>query len=229
MSSLKAARGVPNGSVSVMARRVEPPNSLDYFPTPPWATRALCEDVLMRSDYGGRVWEPAAGMGHMSEVLGEYFATVFPSDVHDYGRGYTVGSFVGEGPDVVTAPFEPDWVITNPPFNLAQEFVERGLAVARRGVAVLVRVAWLEGGGRYRSLFGVNPPHTIAIFAERVPMVKGRWDPDASSATSYAWVIWRKMDGRTTGFRWIPPGCRTALTKSDDIQRFASRFWSPVE
>jgi hypothetical protein len=34
---------LPSGSTSVMARRVEPPDSLDFFPAPPWATRALCE------------------------------------------------------------------------------------------------------------------------------------------------------------------------------------------
>ena len=32
-----------NRSSAVMAQRKEPPDSLDFFPTPPWATRALCE------------------------------------------------------------------------------------------------------------------------------------------------------------------------------------------
>ena len=39
---------VPSGSTAVMARRVEAPDSLDFFPTPPWATRALVEHVLFR-------------------------------------------------------------------------------------------------------------------------------------------------------------------------------------
>jgi site-specific DNA-cytosine methylase len=33
----------PNTSPAVMQQRHEPHNSLDDFPTPPWATRALCE------------------------------------------------------------------------------------------------------------------------------------------------------------------------------------------
>lgn len=37
---------IPRGSSAVMARRIEPPDSLDWFPTPPWATRALLELVL---------------------------------------------------------------------------------------------------------------------------------------------------------------------------------------
>ena len=32
-----------NTSSSVMQQRSEPQDSLDDFPTPPWATRALCE------------------------------------------------------------------------------------------------------------------------------------------------------------------------------------------
>jgi hypothetical protein len=34
------------GFTAVMAQRREPPDSLDYFPTPPWATRALFRHVL---------------------------------------------------------------------------------------------------------------------------------------------------------------------------------------
>ena len=35
-----------NTSHAVMAQRVEAANSLDNFPTPPWATRALIEHVI---------------------------------------------------------------------------------------------------------------------------------------------------------------------------------------
>jgi len=37
-----------NTSHAVMAQRVEPHDSLDFFPTPPWATRALCEWIADR-------------------------------------------------------------------------------------------------------------------------------------------------------------------------------------
>lgn len=83
-----------------MAGRIEPPDALDYFPTPPFATRALCECVLgidRARPLSSSVWEPAAGGSHMAEVLKEYFTTVHASDVHDYGCGYEVGSFIGQG------------------------------------------------------------------------------------------------------------------------------------
>lgn len=162
----------------------------------------------------------------MAEVLKEYFTTVHASDVHDYGCGYEVGSFVGQGPDVVEPPGDVEWIITNPPFNLACEFALRAFEYASTGVALLVRSVWAEGGERYRDLFSKQPPSIIAQFVERVPMVKGRWDPTASTATGYAWFVWRPsasglFEAGETQYRWIPPGRRKALTRTDDLARFA--------
>ncbi len=213
-----------SGHTAVMSSRGEPPDSLDFFPTPPWATRALMTHVLRASDMdGATAWDPAAGQGHMSEVLAEGFAEVEASDVHDYGRGYRVGSFVGCGADVIEPKLRPDWIITNPPFRLALEFAERAMMIARTGVALLVRTAWLESSSRYERLFSILPPDEVALFVERVPMVKGRWDPEASTATSYCWVVWRSGGRNLVSSRltWIPPGCRSRLARPDDTRRFA--------
>ena len=60
-----------NTSHAVMAQRAEAKDSLDDFPTPPWATRALIEHVLdsPRRLEGQSCLEPACGHGHMSKVL----------------------------------------------------------------------------------------------------------------------------------------------------------------
>lgn len=212
------------GAQAVMASRREPMDSLEFFPTPPHSTRALMEHVLKDEPlHVQSCWEPACGRGHMSEVLAERFETVHATDVFDYGCGYGTGSFVGVGPDVAACPFQPDWIITNPPFSLAEEFVSRGLREARRGVAIFIRSQWLETHGRYEELFSKIPPSIVALFVERVALVKGRWDPDASTATAYCWVVWRKpfLGGRGTELLWIPPGCKEKLTHRDDRRRFA--------
>lgn len=244
---------LPRGGRAVMERRKLPTASLDYFPTPPWATRALLEHVIpdifdgrsgASADAAGQpkapltCWEPAAGEGHMAAVLGERFGEVWRSDVHDYGGLHAVGSFVGQGADVVPeARFQrdaacpmprPDWIITNPPFNLAEAFALRAIDAAARGVALLVRTNWLESAGRFNDIFRPHPPSLIALYVERVPMVAGRWDPDASTATSYAWVIWDRAHGAAaTRFTWIPPGCRDRLTRPDDRRRFAPETLPP--
>lgn len=215
---------LPKGAQAVMASRRDVLDSLDFFPTPPWATRALIYDVLLPRDMASEwmsVWEPAAGEGHMAHVLGQTFERVYASDVHDYGAGFTIGSFVGQGVDVID-DISADWIITNPPFNLAVQFAERATKEARFGTALLVRAVWAEGGDRYRRLFKDIPPTHIAQFCDRVAMTKGRWDPHASTATAYAWFIWNT---RTTGdeprFIWIPPGAKARHTREDDVKRFA--------
>lgn len=203
-----------NISHAVMAQRVEPNDSLDFFPTPPWATRALCEWLKQRSPEPQfcTAWEPACGEGHMARPLAEYFQSVIASDVHPYGYGF-VDDFL-----FPAAEHEADWIITNPPFRLGEQFAATACAKARVGVALLVRTVFLEGGGRWRGLYDRTPPTDVLIFCERVPMLKGRLDRAASSATSYSWIVWRQME-RVRGessLHWIPPGTRRRLERDAD-------------
>jgi hypothetical protein len=155
----------------------------------------------------------------MAEPLREYFGKVYASDVHDYGRGYAVGSFVGQGADVKRCPFRPDWIITNPPFRLGEEFVHRALAEAKVGVAMLARTAFIESASRYHLFSG----GTFAIFAPfsgRLPMVKGRWDPKASSATSYSWFVWLKSNVGAARVIMIPPDAVRTCSRENDVALF---------
>ncbi len=112
------------GFTAVMAQRREPPDALDYFPTPPWATRALFRHVLpaLGADAIDRVWEPACGEGHMAAVIGEFAqSSVTASDLFNYGYGTAPHDFLHDHPLA-----KPDWIITNPPFSIACEFTLRG-------------------------------------------------------------------------------------------------------
>lgn len=201
-----------NTSHAVMSQRSEPADSPDDFPTPPWATRALFEHVLTpwRREFTDLIClEPACGAGHMARVLKEYFREVHSYDAFDYNYGKIR--------DFLTYPYETnavDWVITNPPFRLAEDFVLRALSVARTGVAILARTVFLESVGRYEGIFAKCPPAIFAQFVERVPMVKGRLDERATTATGYAWFVWHK-EGGDPRLAWIPP-CRRRLERRTD-------------
>jgi hypothetical protein len=215
------------GHTSVMARRHEPPDALDFFPTPPWATRALFRHVLpaIGADTIETVWEPAAGEGHMAEVVAEFVGgQVIASDIFDYGYGQAPIDFLHDEPIV-----RPQWIITNPPFNLACEFTLHALDLASEGVAMLCRTSWIEGRGRFEKLFRDRPPALFCPFAERVPMLKGRWDPDGSTATAYAWFIWLQDVVGAAHVHWIAPGCRGELARPDDRQRFAAWSLTPSD
>jgi hypothetical protein len=220
-------------SLAVVSRRSEPADSLDYFPTPPWATRALMHRVLgvtqgLAGFRGMSAHEPACGEGHMAVALGEFFGAVEATDIHDYGYG-GVADYLGaplRGPRV-------DWVVTNPPFNRAAEFLARAMNEARQGVALLLRSVWLHGQDRHVRIFAETPPSIVAPFAERVPMVKGRWDPEASTATDYCWFVWfegGRQDWRPPATRvvWIAPHQRKLLTLPSDYDRFGAARPAPL-
>jgi hypothetical protein len=199
-----------NRSHAIMAQRFEAEDSLDDFPTPPWATRALIEHVIGPSLNSQTCLEPACGRGHMAIALAPYFRKVVATDICDYGYGQ-VSDFLS----ATHADKSFDWVITNPPFRLAEDFIYRALRVARRGVSMLTRTVFLESVGRYERLFKLNAPSRCAQFVERVPMIRGRIDKDASTATGYAWLVWEKEKLGQCKLIWIPP-CRKALERADD-------------
>lgn len=218
-------RGIIGGApASHMAGRVHPAGDLDYSPTPPWATRALIERVLRHAGREGHckfqtAWEPACGEGHMAEVLKEYFREVKATDLHpDYGYADAIGDFLS--PDLQTPPGAFDWIITNPPFeDRVIKFMKRAIELAGTGVAMFVQLRYLEGIGRYNEIYRDTPPTIVAPFVERVPLLMGRYDPQASTTTAFMWLVWLKGAPARAPF-WIPPGCRDALTKPDDAERF---------
>lgn len=223
----------PEDSAAGSGRQIAP-RALNYFPTPPWATRALCEFLIGESlpldDLA--CWEPACGEGHMARVLADYFGHVVASDVHRYARDHEIFDFT-------MARFErpsgdrPDFVITNPPFQLAAEFIATASAIATRGFAMLVRSAFLEGAARHRRIWAINPPSFVLQFTERVVMLEGRLvragdvdpysdqaDRRARSATAYVWLVW--LDGEDdTRLRWIPP-CRARLERASDYPDYGA-------
>ncbi len=233
----------PNRSSAVMQQRAEAPDSFDDFPTPPWATRALCEQLIGRGFplHLQHVWEPACNRGYMARPLGEYFDRVWATDVCDYGfEGQAAVTdflidWAADAPDV-------DWVITNPPYRLADDFIRQALLYARVGVAVFVRVAFSEGEARYRDLFRDRPEAFDFPFVERVALWRGvLLDPDVpvwrperekaekpTSATAYTWLVFlREGAGQTIKKRIAP--CRKRLTRPGDYPPVPDHLRPPSE
>lgn len=199
--------------------------SLDHFCTPPWGARAGLEHAKKLWPDAVHMLEPAAGRGHIARPAAEHFDLVEGSDVHDYGRGYSVVDWLDprawDGPCC-------DVVATNPPFSIAEEFVLRGLERARLGVALLLRLPFLEGGERHAILDGPKARLTqVVTFSERLPMTLGSWDPEASSAAAYAWFFWSKVHDPLPP-AWFPPGTRDRLWRKDDPQHFGKLTALPL-
>lgn len=201
---------------------------LGWFATPPWGTRSGAE-LLKKIDPEAKIiMDPAAGDGIMAECLREYFPNVIAGDIEPQKPGIEKRDFLSyeQHPDYEIL----DWVFTNPPFHLAEEFVRIGMMIAQRGVAVLCRMSILGGRDRFPMLFGGKPGLKVfSPFTQRVGMQLGPWNPSCSTATEYAWLFFSKPCVDIFGLRTsplypiivpIPPGSKERLTKPDDIRRF---------
>lgn len=165
----------------------------DAYYTEPWVTRALLDNWSIRSV----VWEPAAGRGDMVNVMRDRRLMVISTDIST-GAGFLKSQI--HHSDVCS-------IVTNPPYNLAPEFVYRAVSLMEAvggQVAMLLRNEWDSADTR-RELFE-RPDFACKLVLTKRP----RWDwwerdkPKASPRHNFAWFIW---DGQHKGpptIRWAP-------------------------
>lgn len=175
-----------------------PRNDKDRYFSEPWTVEAL----LRRLDPVGWIWEPACGRGDIAKVLIDHGHDVIASDIDssEYDLGFTL-DFLGEDhPRVSMSEFtDCPTIITNPPYNLAVEFVEKALSFPKvQVVAMLLRSAWNEAKGRV-GLFN-KPPFAFEVVLTSRPRWDDWWNgkpPKAAPRHGYSWFVWDK--------NWIGP------------------------
>ena len=123
----------------------------DYYATDPRAV----EHLLDLERFSNDIWEPACGEGHISKVMEQHGHFVRSTDLVD--RGF------GEGGIDFLMQWERWYgdIVTNPPYKLAQEFVETAMELIADGrkVAMFLKLTFLEGQAR-QALFTKYPPPT---------------------------------------------------------------------
>lgn len=188
-----------NGGFKPTAKRFADLDGPDFFPTPAWATRALIDN----EKFEGEIWDPACGDGAMARVLEATGCPIIATDLHD--RGYGVGGY-----DFLRPTRTADNIVTNPPYNCAEGFVTSGVKHARRKFALLLRLAFLEGANRAKTIFTDCPPARVWVFSERITFYPSGVDPKGSGTTAYAWFVWDKNAPNRTELRWLKPGYKAA-------------------
>jgi hypothetical protein len=187
-----------NGGFKPTLKRFADLNGPDFFPTPAWATHALIDN----EEFAGDIWESACGNGAMSEVLETTGNNVISSDLID--RGY------GEGDhDFLESWRKAPNIITNPPYNAAEGFVQAGLEKASKKFALLLRLAFLEGANRQRTIFTDAPPSRVWVFSERITFYPAGAVQKGTGTTAYAWFVWDKDASGGTELKWFKPGYKT--------------------
>jgi len=184
-----------NGGFKPTMKRFADLDGPDFFPTPRWASFALIEN----EKFNGEIWECACGDGTMSRVLEQTGQPVRSTDLYDRGFGEA-------GVDFLISESGADNIVTNPPYNCTEGFVANGVKLAKRKFALLLRLAFLEGANRAKTIFTDNPPSRVWVFSERITFYPSDAEPKGSGTTAYAWFVWDKDAPGSTELKWLQPG-----------------------
>ena len=161
--------------------------ALDFYPTPKNVTIALLDFLCLPLDY--KVWECACGNHAMSDVIFE--------------RGYEViATDITQGDDFLLTHRECDAIITNPPFNLSRQFIEKAVGEAKV-VAMLLKSQYWHSSGRL-SLFEKHPPTYVLPLTWRPDFLEHERKPGdkkGSPTMEVAWSVWVSGMGRDTIYK----------------------------
>lgn len=163
---------------------------IDRHFTPTWAVEALLHNYRPPA---GDVLEPARGIDRIASVVEKYHrsaGTTYASDISDH---LFFGNFIGP-------LYWWYWkhgnrktfscIITNPPFTLAQEFVERAHLMLNKpwggDVVMLLRLGFLAS--KRRQAFWKQYPLAKLLVLSKRPSF--REEGSATDASEYAWFIW---------------------------------------
>lgn len=133
----------------------------DFYATPPGAI----DDLFKQEKFSKVIWEPACGMGHLSNRMKELGKAVIENDLIARLPGINTADFL----TTLTSPHPACDIITNPPYKFGQDFVEKSMELVREGgkVAMFLKITFLESASRL-EMFKKYPPKIVYIY-----MLKG--------------------------------------------------------
>jgi len=173
---------------------------LEFYPTPPEATRAL----LSVESFDGDIWEPACGNGHISKELIKAGYEVVSTDLahREYGEGGI--NFLK------TAKPLAKHIITNPPYGkhgLADAFIRKALLHTRKTggtVAMLLNWRSLCNADRHKKYIKTPPSAIYAIdeltcWPYGIPTSKF----PRISKQQYCWLVWKPNHTGAPKLWWL--------------------------
>jgi hypothetical protein len=167
--------------------------SNDWYVEPPDCVHALFDAV----QFIGSIHDPCCGGGTIPKVAMQngYLAT--GSDIQY--RGFPVEKVQ----DFLTDYTLRDNIVSNPPYNMAEQMFSHACLYARRKVAFVVRISFLAGQRRRDKLFSLCRPSEVLILSKRPSMPPGGTDiPAKGGTTDYIWLIHERGYSGETILRW---------------------------
>lgn len=178
----------------------------DYYATNPKAVEMLLTNY---SFHAATILEPCVGGGHIANAINDFFTNkraITGLDLVDRGYPNTIVQ------DFLTWETDKKFegIITNPPFSLAQEFIEKGIDLLTDNgqMAMFLKIQFLEGAKR-KAFFEKYPPKYIYVFRNRMPTWKNgsEFNPETGKkwqeVICFAWFIWEKGSKTEPIIRWL--------------------------
>lgn len=176
----------------------------DFYATDPKALEIFLDKLNKDGINLSSVWEPSCGMGHLAEVLKKNGYLELATDLIDRGYGLGGVDFLGDYLLDRSNTWKGD-ILTNPPFKLAEKFVEKGMSLLEDGnkLILFLKIQFLEGQKR-KELFKKYPPKYVYVNSARQLCAKdGEFEKYTATTQFYAWYVFEKGFNGETIIRWI--------------------------
>ncbi len=175
----------------------------DFYETPYSITSKFLEVEEFNKELS--VCEPACGGGAIVKVLEEYWQK---DKIRSYDREV---NFLWDYDDY-------DYIITNPPFSLSSEFIQRAKQRARKKFAFLLPLSYLHGKKRYDEIYCDKTYGLKKVYVfTRYPMLGEKLREDGKYHTGmmvYAWFVFEKGYSDQPLIDWIDNN-QDVLSKKD--------------
>lgn len=168
----------------------------DLYSTPVEALDKLFG--IVQFDNSKKYFEPCAGIGIVSEYLRNKGLYVVTNELFDHGYK------TGHNEDFLNTDFDfkYDTIISNPPYKLANEFVNKGFECAKEQY-LLLRLQFLESKKRHEQLFSKGHLKNVFVFVSRISCTEGVEQKPTANSVTYCWCHFdRDYVGQPT-LHWI--------------------------
>ena len=163
---------------------------LDAYYTPEMAIKELERSMGGNLERHHRYFDPCVGTGNIPKGFsriplanwktGDIGWSVKPDIVGDATKHGLWSDLMRSNHDLT-----PDWVITNPPFNGAFDILKHAMEYSENGVALLLRLSFLEPTYERGEWLAQHPPNRLIV----LPRISFTGDGKTDSVTC-AWMVW---------------------------------------
>jgi hypothetical protein len=181
-------------------RHSQKDRALDLYQTAPEAVWAL----LRHETLPHTLWDASCGPGNIVRILRANGHDVLATDIKDYASPHQdLAGIEWDFLQLQQPPCMIEAIIQNPPYYVADEFVEHSLELVPKAY-FLLRLAWLESMARL-PFFKRGMLRRVLVFSNRLPMQhRDGWTGKRSSnTTAFAWFVFDREYRGLPEVRWI--------------------------